>query len=74
VRPHGLARRLGVVALDGREDLLVMELAALGSAGYPEDARALFAEQPHDRVDERRDERVLGRLGEREMEVEVGLD
>ena len=40
-----LARQLGVVPLDGFENALVMDLAALRATFHIEDAHALFAQQ-----------------------------
>ena len=74
VRAHGFARRFGIVSFNGFKDALVVNLAARTAAVDAENAHALFFEQADDGVDQRQDERIAGGLGEREMEIIVGLD
>jgi hypothetical protein len=53
VGPHRFTRTLGITVLDGLEDALVMVLPTLRATLYMESAQPLFAQNSHDRIDQR---------------------
>jgi len=68
---HGVAGRFGIAPLDRVENSLVMNLAALGTAGDFKDTQALFAQKSDDGVEQRKDQRVGRTFGQREVKVEI---
>ena len=71
---HGVAGRFGIAPLDRVENSLVMNLAALGTAGDFEDSHPLFAKKCDDGVEQRKDQRVVRTFGQSEMKVEISFD
>ena len=74
VSPHGVTGGVGIAPLHRFENSLVMYLAALGTAGDFEDSQPLFAKESDDGVEQRKDQRVGGTFGEREVKVEISFD
>ena len=59
---------------DRRQDALVMKLPALRPAVHIKNAAALLAQQPDDRIKERKNQRISGRFRQRQMEIKIGFD
>src|SRR4029077_15722660 len=74
MRLHRFARPFRVTAFDGRQDSLVMKLAALRSALHIKNSHPLLAKQAHNGIEQRQDERIRRRFSQRQMEVEVSVD
>jgi hypothetical protein len=71
---HPFTRSPRVVALDRIEDSFVVNLSAFRAAIDIEDSHALFTQQSNDGIDQRENERVRGRFGQRKMKIEIRLD
>ena len=65
MRAHRAPCHLGIAPLDRLENALVMDLSALWSAFHIEDSYALLAQQSDDGIDQRKNQRIRGRLGQR---------
>src|SRR5579864_3057858 len=77
LRKMGLHRRtrlLRIVPLDCFENTLVVILSALRAASDAEYPQALFAEQSNDGIDQRQNNRVRRRLGERQVKIQIRFD
>ena len=71
---HRGTRLLRIVPLDCFENALVVMLPALRAAFHPEDSQALFAQQSNDGIDQRKNNRVRRRLGERQVKIKIRFD
>src|SRR5579862_1545543 len=71
---HGGASGLWIMTLDGLENLLVMKLPTLRASPDAENSQALFAQQSHDGIDQRKNNRVRRRFGQRQVKIEIGFN
>jgi len=71
---HRRTRLLRIVPLDCFENTLVVILSALRAASDAEYPQALFAEQSNNGIDQRQNNRVRRRLGERQVKIKIRFD
>jgi len=71
---HRAAGHLRIAPLHGLKNSFVMELPALRSTFDVKDFYPLFAQQSNNGIDQRKNQRIGSRLGQREVEVEVSFD
>ena len=74
VSDHRLARLRGIAPFDCLENQPVMDLASGWTSGNEEDSESLFAENCHNRVEQRENQWITGGLGQRKVKIEVRLD
>jgi hypothetical protein len=74
MRSHGIARLLASCVLDRVKNSLVMNLPALGPAGDVENSQPLLPQKGNDGIEQRKDERIVRALGQRQMKIEIGFD
>jgi len=65
---------LRIVPLDCFENVFVVILSALRAASDAEYPQALFAEQSNNGIDQRQNNRVRRRLGERQVKIKIRFD
>src|ERR1700719_2782795 len=68
---HRFAGRFWIAFQNGRQDSLMMKLSALWSSVYQENPAALLAQKTDNGIQQRQNQRVSRRFGQRQMEVEI---
>jgi hypothetical protein len=71
---HRRARFFRIMALDGFQDLFVVNLPALRAAGNAKDAEPLLAQKSNDGIEQRKNERIFRTFRQGQMKVEISLD